>query len=146
MIRFHYYERSSGVFHASSVHTNANDPERALAFARANAPEGHEPMAGDFDVLSQKVDVSSGAVVDYQPPAPSADHEWDETAKRWMLSQRAQERAMRNATSLAEIRDLESRAVRALIEHALDDEGARDRLEALHKQITDLRAALLPES
>lgn len=130
-----FYHQETGLFHPTSL--TASD-ESIIAL---NAPPDHLAMEGAHDHLSRRVDVITGEIVDYQPPAPSTDHGWDETAKRWVLSQHAQELATRRGTALVEIRDVESRALGALIEHALGYEGARDRLEALHKQIVDLRAA-----
>jgi hypothetical protein len=50
----------------------------------ANTPEGHSCLIGEFDYLSQRVNVGTGEVVDYQPPAPSDDHAWDAGIKRWV--------------------------------------------------------------
>lgn len=53
----------------------------------ANVPAGHAPIEGEFDSLSQRVDLATMAVVDYQPPAPLdtdlSTWEWDATARRW---------------------------------------------------------------
>jgi hypothetical protein len=46
--------------------------------------EGHGCVQGDYDLLSQRVDVESGLVVDYQPPSPSENHAWDSGTKRWI--------------------------------------------------------------
>jgi hypothetical protein len=37
--------------------------------------------------MSQQLDMSTGQLMDYQPPQPSADYVWDETAKRWTYVQ-----------------------------------------------------------
>lgn len=58
------------------------------AAAELNAPTGHAPIAGPLDPLSQRVDVATGAVVDWQPPAPPDDASqtwaWDAEARRWV--------------------------------------------------------------
>jgi hypothetical protein len=48
-----------------------------------NVPEGCGCIMGAFDTLSQRVDTETGLVVDYQPPSPSLNHEWDTVTKRW---------------------------------------------------------------
>lgn len=54
----------------------------------ANTPPGHAPMAGLYDPLSQRVDLATGQVVAYQPPAPADDDlrtwSWDEGTQRWV--------------------------------------------------------------
>jgi len=48
-----------------------------------NTPKGFASKEGSYDALSQRIDVETGLIVDYQPPQPDADHEWDAQAKRW---------------------------------------------------------------
>lgn len=54
----------------------------------ANTPEGCAAIVGRFDPLSQRVDLATGQVVDWQPPAPPDDElqtwAWDATARRWV--------------------------------------------------------------
>lgn len=44
-------------------------------------------LEGHFDHLSERIDLATGEVVDYRPPAPPDDElrtwAWDETTKRW---------------------------------------------------------------
>lgn len=53
----------------------------------ANTPAGHTAIEGHFDHLSQQVDLETGLVVDYRPPAPPDDElrtwAWDDVTKRW---------------------------------------------------------------
>jgi Domain of unknown function (DUF4376) len=60
----------------------------AAAQVAANTPPGHAAIEGRFDPLSQRVDLATGQVVDYQPPAPAADElrtwAWDEATRRWV--------------------------------------------------------------
>ncbi|WP_428421978.1 tail fiber assembly protein [Methylibium sp.] len=53
-----------------------------------NIPSGLAAREGVYDHLSQRVDLITGAVVDWQPPAP-ADTEfetwaWDAKTRRWL--------------------------------------------------------------
>ncbi len=53
-----------------------------------NTPEGCSAMLGQFDHLSQKVDLVTHEVVDYVPPQPENTEmftwTWDTTTKRWV--------------------------------------------------------------
>lgn len=52
-----------------------------------NTPPGHIAIAGVFDHLSQRVNLATGQVEDYQPDAPPDDElrtwSWDAQARRW---------------------------------------------------------------
>lgn len=55
------------------------------------APAGFLPMEGEFDHLSQRVNVEdTEEVIDYQPPAPDDDDlrtwDWDTETKRWVAT------------------------------------------------------------
>lgn len=58
------------------------------AYLAANIPEGCAAIEGQHDHLCKRVDLETGEVVDWQPPAPadSADctHEWSAEARRWV--------------------------------------------------------------
>jgi hypothetical protein len=83
---YHLYDAATGLFVGQTFHTNDTDPVAAAAFAKANTPEGHAVYEGHVtDHSVQKVDIATGALIDYQPPAPSADHEWNPAAKRWVI-------------------------------------------------------------
>ena len=53
-----------------------------------NTPAGHVAIEGRFDHLSQRVNLQTGQVEDYQPPAPADDElrtwAWDEGSRRWV--------------------------------------------------------------
>ncbi len=53
-------------------------------FLNQNVPEGFSCLIGEYDHLSQKVDLETNQVVDYQPVAPSVNYEWNEVTKRWV--------------------------------------------------------------
>lgn len=99
-------------------------------------PAGCGIVEGVHDHLSKRVDLVTGTVVDYQPPAPDAEHEWNVERRRWLLKPEAaaKERA------LARIAELESGQNRALREAALG--LGTERLKAIDDEISDLRARL----
>lgn len=54
---------------------------------QANMPAGYAAIEGVADWQAQRVDLETGALVDWQPPAPSDDAMrtwgWDAQARRW---------------------------------------------------------------
>lgn len=127
--------------------TGAISPETVTCSdkqAAANIRPGMTRIVGALDHLSQRVDIETGDVVDYQPPAPSALHEWDAVIKRWKLpdaviAAQAEQRAL-----LAMITRIEAKQLRSLRELMLDpaDKAARDRVTAIDSQIAALREKL----
>lgn len=99
MSEWRFYDPATGVIHSRKVVCPSGQ-------VVANSPHGHLPIPGDFDHLSQRVDITAKApdqplrdelgspipwfppVVDYQPPAPAADElrtwAWDGAARRWV--------------------------------------------------------------
>jgi hypothetical protein len=139
MIRtWSFHHRETGLFNGC---TYSADSSVSIPSA-ANTPPDHVPLEGVFDHLSQRVDLATGQVVDYQPPAPSPDHEWNATTKRWQLSQAAQARAAARQAAERRIAALEAGQHRTLREAALGLPGAHDRLAAVEAEITGLREAL----
>jgi hypothetical protein len=136
---FRFYDATTGVLHDKAIATDAADPQSVAKFARANAPAGHIPIQGAFDPLSQRVDVATGKIIDYQPPAPSADHEWDLVAKRWTVKAAVMAREKAKATALARIDALDRASIRAGREMLLGVAGAHDRLARIEAQIAQLR-------
>lgn len=104
----------------------------------ANAPA--ESVAVDAVQFPHTKRLVDGVLIDYQPPAPSPDYEWNDTDKRWRLSAAAEQRNGRRSRAQAEIDALEARQPRALREAALNLPGARERLQAIEDQIIALRA------
>jgi hypothetical protein len=137
-----------------------------------NTPPGTKPIEGAFDPHSQRVDIDARdkalidarkahsasyawnetaelekaaltAVVDYQPPQPSSDHEWNAASKRWQLKGEASIRLQRIAQADEEIARLESQQHRYTGDAAvglIDDEGRRRLLE-IRQRIAELRLA-----
>jgi hypothetical protein len=108
----------------------------------ANTPSGHKTLIGRYDHLSQRVDLATGEVVDYQPPQPSSDDEWNAETKRWQLIAAAADRANRHISASEHIGLLEASQHRALREHALGYPGAVDRLKEIDQEIAALRKDL----
>ena len=136
-----YYDVTTGLFNGTTL---ATTNERAFLH---NTPPGHAAIEGEYDHLSQRVDIAQTppVVVDYEPPQPSADHEWNATKKRWVLSDEAQERATARNHALYRIAQLESQQARAIREHMLSGKATSpglDRLLAIENEITTLRKDL----
>jgi hypothetical protein len=77
MNTFSVYNRETGLFTGTYI-TCADH------FLDVNVPEGCSCVLGSYDHLSQRVDLDSGVVVDYQPPQPSGSYTWDTETKRWV--------------------------------------------------------------
>ena len=128
-----YYDPATGLFRPGHL-TTSDDAAVAL-----NA-RGFVAMEGHYDPLCQRVDLATKQVVDYQPPQPDADHEWNASSKRWVLNAAAQatQHATRAAQArLAELTGQQHALVRRLV---LDpsDAAAREALTALDKEASSL--------
>jgi hypothetical protein len=99
-------------------------------------PQDRAQRRAELDALWAKV------LIDHQPPAPDADHVWDDTAKRWQLSPDIAAKQGARAAALATIGQLEAKGIRAMREAALGIAGAQDRLTALDVAIVAQRASL----
>jgi hypothetical protein len=76
MSKWYIYD-GSGLFTGKSIDCPGDHLD-------ANVPDGCGCTMDAVDPLSQRVDMATGLVVGYQPPAPSDDHQWDESTKRWL--------------------------------------------------------------
>lgn len=133
--RWCFFDPATGQF-AGRMYSG---PAEALEL---NTPPGLAPLEGDFDPLSQRVDLDSGEVVDWRPPQPDADHEWDSAARRWVKTAVATARDSRRFMARSKIDRAERRQLRALRELALGDQTARARLQAIEDEIVAARADL----
>lgn len=131
----HIYNAKSGLFTGASFHTNQTDPKAIAVFIAEVTPPGHAAYRGYVvDALSQKVDLPTGRLVEYQPPQPSPNHEWNPTIRRW---QRA--KSTKRSTSLSRIAELEANQHRAVRETVIRACQAVDALrEALAPQSTEV--------
>lgn len=98
---WHFYDLGTGLFADGTLVC----PDADVA---ANTPAGYGALRGEFDALSQRVDVAAEQpaepeldehgqpvlwappVIDYQPPAPADDElrtwAWDAATKRWVAT------------------------------------------------------------
>lgn len=138
-----FYDASTGLFRPKRI----TCPD---AFdISTKTPDGCIPIEGEYDHLSQRVDIETGDIVDYQPPLPDDDHDWNAEAKRWL--KRAEVRQWERARDAAQTQldALDLKKVRALSEHVLSPERAgrdgklpRERLEEIEAQMEPLRAVI----
>lgn len=142
----HFYDAATGIFSGKSF-SFPNGREDVL---RANTPEGCSVFEGDVDHLCQRIDIASGKLVDYVPPQPDADHEWNGISKRWVRSASVEQSKQSVTAARFRISELESMQSRAIREHLLrpndrdpkDSKTARERLQAIDDEIAALRAAI----
>jgi len=140
MKHFHFFHAETGVIHPDALAINASVGVEEAALA--NCPAGHKPIAGNFDHLSQRVDIESGTVVDHQPPQPSPDHEWHSATKRWRLSEAATARREARTRAVEKIAALEAaqhRAVRELLLELVPEHPGLRRLREIEAEIAALR-------
>lgn len=119
-----------------------------------NVPDGYDYVIGRFDRLSQKIDLVSGAVVDYQPDQPDSDHEWRATNPtasekgeqrwRWVKKPEVIERERKSAALLRQIEDTERLQLRSISDLLDDpsDKSARENYERRKAEIDRLRSDL----
>jgi hypothetical protein len=135
-VSFSFYHKDTGFIHSFSMLTT--NPQNVAI----NTPSDHIAIGGYHDPLSKKVDIATGAIVDYQPPAPSSNHEWNADAKRWQLTAAVQATNDKRAVARSRIAQLEASQHRAVRELALGTSGALQRLQAIDSEIAALRADL----
>lgn len=129
------YEAATGVFTGERLHC---DDEGLLS---VRLPAGTLALEGTFDHRCQRLDLATGAVVGYRPTAPSDNHDWNNSQRRWQvkLANRTDDRT---AVILARIHTLEATQGRAIREATLGDETAMKRLKDIDAEIKDLRKEL----
>ena len=134
-----FHHKDTGLFNGANYSSDHNTDGRTASVAE-NTPADHVAVEGVFDYLSQRVDLASGQVVDYQPPAPSVDHEWNASTKRWHLSAAVSARNQARDVALAAIARLEASQPRAMRDFVL--RGDNSRILAIDAAIERLRADL----
>jgi hypothetical protein len=130
------YEAATGLFTGKRLHCD----DDGLLVARL--PAGTLAREGAYDHRSERMDLSTGAVVAYRPPAPSPDHEWDSVGKRWQVKAALRGAEGRIAVVYARIQALEATQGRAVREATLGDASAMKRLKEIDAEIIDLRKEL----
>jgi hypothetical protein len=148
-----FYDLTTGLF-LDRRYRSTTDDHVAL-----NTPPGARAIEGEFDHLSQRVQIGGdiaeedGTVrpnlVDYQPPQPSPDHEWNPDTRRWQLSPATATRQQQVISVRMLIRDTElsqHRAARELLLQIAEQLGisgaAVDRLKAADAAISSTRPLL----
>jgi hypothetical protein len=129
------YDPSTGILTGQTV---SGSP----AIVALNIPKGAAAIEGEHDHLSKRVDLATRQVVDWQPPQPSPDHEWNAETRRWQPTAAAITRQEGRQAALARIAALEAGTIRTLRDAALGIPGAHDRLAAVEAEIAQHRATL----
>lgn len=134
-----FYDQATGQI-STRRYRASND--KAL---ESNTPAGCVAIEGQFDNLSQMVDVKTGEVVDYQPPSPGDDFEWNAERRRHVKKPAVLAAERRDKLARSRIAELESGQARAIREHALGDASAAAKLQAIDDEIKTLRTDLIQE-
>ena len=134
------------------IHVSFADPETGLFDGRQLVAPNRETVQlnargrlvvdGVHDHRNKRFDLASQTVVDYQPPQPSPDHVWDADDQLWKLSPEAEGVRLARRAARQNLSTADARAVRALIEHALGDPAAVERLRTLEANKVQLRSKL----
>lgn len=117
----------------------------------ANVPAGCRAIAGVTDWRSQRVDLKTGLVVEWQPPAPADEAMrtwvWNDEARRWVdvptLAALKAGRLARLQVAIDAQEAAQARPVRELLAAMLSggqaEQAARDRFSAISTRITALQ-------
>lgn len=118
---------------------------------RPRLTEGMVLLEGEYDHLSQCVDLESGEVVDYQPPRPSDDHEWihddpdtGRRVRRWMLKPAVTQRRAQLAAAKAELEQIDLALIRPMEELMADPKDATAR--AKFQELKARKAEIVAQS
>lgn len=138
------YQLSGGAFTGQQIGLPAVATDAEKRHTLPSVPAGCAAILGRFDHLSERVDITAGRVVDFQPPPPppSPDHQWDVTVRRWTIRADVAEREQRGNDALTRIAALEAaqhRAVREILLKIAPKEAKR--LVDLDAQIGSVRAS-----
>ena len=109
------YRLSDGVFTGRSL---TGDQK----FLELNTPEGCAARSDVSDWRSQRVNRETDELVDYQPPQPDEDHEWDKEAKRWRRKNAVAQWENRQRQARADLAAIDAKKIRALTEYVIDPE------------------------
>lgn len=89
MNTYSLYDLDTGLFTGVTIMSSPD-------VLRLNVPDGCGCLLGAYDQLSQRVVIETGEVIDYQPPQPSPQHQWDVETKRWVYVPTALETCRKN--------------------------------------------------
>jgi hypothetical protein len=128
-----FYHKDTGLLHPMVLTlSTGKDVSR-------NTPIDYIAIEGHHDANCKRVDLQTKTVIDYVPPQPSSDHQWNTNTNRWALGATVQTKGRARPTALRQIGVLETKGIRAMREAQLGKPGALDRIAALEAQIEDLR-------
>lgn len=96
-------------------------------------------IAPVWDEAAELHKATLAAIVDYQPPQPSPDHEWHAESKRWRLTAEANHRNKVRAAAIARIAELEIKQARRVRELLSQND---QQLKAIDDEIKGLRGNL----
>lgn len=137
MISYSFYHKDTGVIHPKKFSTDD------LTQLPGNVPSAdHIAIDGHHDHLSKRFDLETERVVEWVPPAPSADHEWNDEVKRWQLSAAAIAKLNRANAARARIAQLVNSQHEHVRAHCLGKPGAAARLQAIDAEILSLQSDL----
>jgi hypothetical protein len=130
---YSFYDLQTGIFSPKQLTVST------LEAAMLNVPPGHTLIEGEHDHLSSRV--VAGEVVDWQPPAPDADHEWNADRRRWVKRPEVVAAELADQSARAQIDAAEKSQLRAIRELMLNpsDAAARTRLQQIDQTIAAAR-------
>jgi hypothetical protein len=139
MKTFSFYHRETGLLNGRTFSTD----DDGMIDANIKLYPSHAAIEGAHDHRNKRVNVTTGAVEDYQPPVPSADHEWNTETKLWELKDEVKVKQQAQQKAREQIAWLEASQHRAVREAMLDPIGGIRRLKAIDDQIAVLRSQLI---
>ena len=139
MTTWSFYDEQTGLF-TGRIYSGA--------LLKENTPAGCGSAEGAIDHLSQRVELATGEIIDYQPPPPDVDHEWDTVSRRNVLKPEVAVRRAEKAVARTRINELERAQLRPLRELAIDAKNAEAaaRLADIDTEIRRMRATLTAET
>lgn len=134
-MRHHSYDPATGIFTGRYFYTSEENEEARQRAVAKNTVAGHKTFETDDTVghlhLSHRLDLATKELIDYLPPAPTENHEWDSTVKRWVMK-----RAVLDKRS--QLQQLEFSAQRLMRKAVLGNADAIAQLRIIEQQIDDL--------
>lgn len=133
----HFFSLNTGLLSAHSLRISSANADAVI---KANTPPDHAPIEGVSDPISQRVDLETRQIIDYQPSAPDEDHEWNTQIRRWALKPDIAKARADRSSALAQIATIEQSQQRAVRELAIEPTNATARAKLID---TDARIAKL---
>jgi hypothetical protein len=131
------FNKATGELIGQTFSTDQHDPPAPI-----DIPDGHGVIEGLHNHLCKRVDVQTKQVIDYQPPQPSTDHEWNPETKRWVLKPEVIVNAEKRAAAAARIAELEASQHTWIRRHVLGDKAALAHLQEIDDEVAVLTGEL----